>query len=491
MNNWLSRIPKEYLAYFALAIWGALAFMLMNKTNYGLDEGGAHALLLVWSVADGVVSSIVTLGLPDFRTLFFIPAGVLWTGNVVAAKMTTLIVMAMVAWAMHSWRKQSEELEESSLLATGLLLISPLIFHQIDAISVGPFLLFAFAMGAWTDKIYRDSKQALGGMYFAQIFLSLISVTLHPMGLAYPLVLLWTWHKNPLDRERRNYLFAGIISALVIALLLTMGWRHVEWFANPVRATSSLILGPSDGGDLGIDGWIFGVGMLVLLLWIVISQAGRLWADFLGRILFFALVIGLFVGDEIFAVIALVTVLYCGLPMLLGKPVNAQGGFWAQRGIALILIFVVSTAYMLIDKANYQLTQLGEFSARDTLIQAFAENAADYLKNETAHGQQSSDAQGKVHQLRVASQWPGLTMLACRCDALPLPPEARDSAALYAMLKGIDYLVFDPHNPVNSALSHSLATMQAGLVETVDLRKGGVIVQVTHQANAPAVKQGM
>ena len=494
MNNWLSRIPKEYLAYLALAVWGGMAFMLLNKTNYGLDEGGAHALLLVWSVADGVVSSIVTLGLPDFRTLFFIPAGVLWTGNVVAAKMTSMLVMAMVAWALHNWRKLDKEQEESSLLATGLLLISPLTLHQIDAISVAPFLLFVFAMGAWTDKIYRESKQALGGMYFAQIFLCLISVTLHPMGLAYPLVLLWTWYKNPLDKERRNYLFAGILSALVIALVLTMGWRHVEWFANPVGAASSLLLGPSDGGDLGIDGWIFGVGMLCLLLWIVISQAVGLWADLLGRILLAALVIGLFVGDEIFGMVALVLVLYWGLPMLLSRPVNEQGGFWRQRGIALILIFVVSTVYMLNDKASYQAVLLGELSPRDTLIRAFVENAAGIQKDETAHAQaHGNDAQGKAHQLRVASQWPGATMLACRCDALPLPPEARDSAALYAMLKGVDYLLFDPHNPANRSLSRNLATMQAGLVETVDLRKGGVIVQVGRQAIMPApaaVKQG-
>ncbi len=483
MNNWLSRIPKEYLAYLVLAVWGAVVFMLLNKSNYGLDEGGAHALLLVWSVADGVVSSIVTLGLPDFRTLFFIPAGVLWTGSVVAAKMTTLLVMAMVAWGLHSWRSQFKEQEESSLLATGLLLISPVTLHQIDTISVAPFLLFVFAMGAWTDKIYRESKLALGGMYFAQIFLCLIAVTLHPMGLAYPLMLLWTWYKNPLDREHRNYIFVGIASAMVIALVLTMGWRHVGWFANPVRATSSLLLGPSDGGDLGIGGWIFGVGTLVLLFWVAISQAAKLWADLLGRILLAALVVGIFIGDENFAVVALVVVLYWGLPMLL--KVGAQGGFLAQRGIALIAIFALSTASMLNDKAAYQSVQLGELLPRDALIRAFSENASDILKGE-ARGNQAKDA--TVRKLRVASQWPGLTMLACRCDALPLPPEARDSDALYAMLKGVDYLLFDPHDPANSALSHNLATMEAGLVETVDLRKGGVIVEVRHQPAQPSVK---
>ena len=488
MNNWLSRIPKESWAYLSLALWGSLVFMLLNKTNYGLDEGGAHALLLVWSVADGVVSSIVTLGLPDFRTLFFIPAGVLWTGNVLAAKLTTLLVMAIVAWALHSWRRQSKEAEEASLLATGLLLISPLILNQIDTISVAPYLLFTFVLGTWADKVYRDSKLALGGMYFSQIFLSLVCITLHPMGLAYPLVLLWTWYKNPLDKEHRNYMFIGIISAMVVALALTMGWHHVEWFTNPIRATSSLILGPSDGGDLGIDGWIFGVGMLCLLLWTVISQAARLWADLLGRILVIALAIGLFVGDEIFAVVALTTILYWGLPVLLNKPVNARGGFWGQRGIALILLFVVSTTFMMGDKSRYQAMLTDELSPRDTLIRALAEEGGDFLKDEPV---QDKTVQGKTpkKQLRVASQWPGLTMLACRCDALPLPPEAKDSEALYAMLKGVDYLVFDPHAPANNSLAHNLATMQAGLVETVDLKKGGVIVLVKKQVPAAAPAQ--
>ena len=484
MNNLLSRIPKEYWAYLSLAVWGSLVFMLLNKTNYGLEEGGAHALLLVWSVADGIVSSIVTLGLPDFRTLFFIPAGILWTGNLLAARLTSVLVMAIVAWAFHSWRKQSKEAEEASLLATGLLLISPLILSQIDSISVAPYLLITFALGAWADKVYRESKLALGGMYFSQIFLCLVCITLHPVGLAYPLVLLWTWYKNPLDKEHRNYLFIGIISAMVIALALTMGWRHVEWFTNPIRATSSLLLGPSDGGDLGIDGWIFGIGMLCLLLWIVISQAARLWVDLLGRILLGALVIGLFVGDEIFAVVALAIILYWGLPLLLNKPLNSKGGFWGQRGIALVLLFVLSTTFMMEDKANYQAMLDGDLSPRDGLIKALAEDGDYFLKDEPAQTKAAQDKTGP-QRLRVASQWPGLTMMACRCDVLPLPPEARDSEALFAMLKGIDYLIFDPHNPDNSSLSHNLATMQAGLVETVGLKKGGVIVLVKHQAQTP------
>jgi hypothetical protein len=87
--------------------------------------------------------------------------------------------------------------------------------------------------------------------------------------------------------------------------------------------------------------------------------------------------------------------------------------------------------------------------------------------------------------IRVASQWPGLTMLACRCDALPLPPPAKDGDALLAMLKNINFLIFNPRDPLNSSLSHTIAMMDAGKVETVVLQQGGVIVEVKGSPPAP------
>jgi hypothetical protein len=75
-------------------------------------------------------------------------------------------------------------------------------------------------------------------------------------------------------------------------------------------------------------------------------------------------------------------------------------------------------------------------------------------------------------------------MLACRCDALPLPPPAKDSDALLVMLKGINLMIFDPHDPVNSSLSSNLATMGAEQVETVALQPGGVIVEIKGAALA-------
>ncbi len=474
MKNWLLNIPNKLWAFSALLLWGALSYILLNKTSYGIDEGAARALLLVWSVADNVVSPIVTLGLPDFRTLFFAPVGYLWVGNIVAAKIFTLVVMSGAVWACFRWRQQNGN-SEGALLASGLLLISPLLINQIDTISVSPYLLIIFAFGAWLDKIYRESPQALGGMYFSQILLCLVSVTLHPVGLAYPLALLWGWHTNPSDAKHKQYFFGGIIFVVLLALLLTSGWSHVEWFSNPVRGLSSLLSGFSLAKNIGTLGWISGIGIIAILLLVIWKQAGKLWADILGRTLLIATILGVLTGDATWSIIVLTVCLYWGLPLLLPTNSNSSSGFWEQRGIAMSLFFILSTMFMLADKAYYQTVQDGYLSPRDSLIKALAEDRSNFLNDQ--HRNDIPLTQPK-QPVRVASQWPGLTMLACRCDVLPLPPPVKDSDALLAMLKGVNYLIFDQRDPKNNSLGRNLSTMEAGKVETVALQQGGVIVEI-------------
>jgi hypothetical protein len=470
MNNWFSRIPNKYWAYFALAFWGALSFLLLNKTPYGIDEGAARALLLVWSVVDDVVSPIVTTGLPDFRTIFLVPAGFLWSGNVLAAKITTIFVTAFAAWFIYGWRQRSGN-AESALLATGIFLISPLIIDQIDTISVAPFLLAIFALGAWSDKIYREAPLAFGGMYFAQMFLCLVSTTLHPAGLAYPLVLLWTWYKTPVGKQQK-FFFGGVIFSVLFAMLLTQGWHHVEWFTNPIKSLSSVFSGSTASMDIGAFRWVTGICIIIILLLVIWKQANNLSADFLGRILFAALVIGMLVGDETWSIIALVICLYWGFPLLLRARTSSSDGFWGQRGITLSLLFVISTSFMLSDKAHYQKVMGGDLTPRDSLIKALAENTKNYMNDE------SKQSSLPKKPLLIASQWPGLTMLACRCGTFPLPPPAKDGQELLAMLHGVNYLIFDPRNPMNSSLSHNLSLLDAGKVETVALEEGGVIVEI-------------
>ncbi|MGB8078434.1 MAG: hypothetical protein WCE58_13300 [Gallionella sp.] len=478
MNNWLQRIPPKFWAYAAFLLWGALAYTLLNKTPYGVDEGAARALLLVWSVAGDVVSPIVTLGLPDFRAIFFVPVGYLWPGNIVAAKIFTLLVMSGAVWGIHRWRQHSGN-SESALLASGLLLISPLVIEQIDTISVAPYLLFIFAVGTWSNQFYRESPRAFGGMYFSQILLCMVSVTMHPIGLAYPLSLLWEWYKSPADAKHKNHFFAGIIFVVLFALLLTLGWNHIGWFGNPVRSLSSWFSGASSADDTGIFIWISGIGALVILLLVIWKQAGNLWADFLGRTLLIGSIIGISAGDKTWAIAVLTMSLYWGFPLLLPSRTDSQGGFLGQRGIAMALLFILSTAFMMADKTNYQMMLAGYISPRDNLIKTLVEDKGDFLGDDAGHNDPAKKP------VRVASQWPGLTMLACRCDALPLPPPANDSIGLLAMLRGIDLLIFDPRDPSNISLARNLATMEAGRVETVALQKGGVIVEIKSSPPMP------
>jgi hypothetical protein len=221
------------------------------------------------------------------------------------------------------------------------------------------------------------------------------------------------------------------------------------------------------------------MGILLILLWVVWKQAGNLWGDFLGRSLLIALIIGVVVGDETWGIVALTICLYWGLPLLLTARANSSG-FWGQRGMAMLLLFVISTTFMLVDKARYRMVLAGQLSPRDSLIKTLAEDSGNFLVEEPS----SKSAEKKP--VRVASQWPGLTMLACRCDALPLPPSAKDSEALLSMLRGVNYLIFDPRDPANSSLSSNLATMDAGKVETVALQSGGVIVEI--KSAAPSQK---
>jgi len=469
MNNWFLRIPQKYWAYASLLLWGFLSYTVLNKTSYGIDEGAARALLLVWSVADDVVSPIVTMGIPDFRAIFFSPVGYLWTGNIIAAKIFTLLIMSFAIWTIHRWRQHSGQ-SESALMASGLLLISPLLIDQIDAISVGPYLLITFGLGAWMDQIYRESPHAFGGMYFFQIILCLISVTLHPAGLAYPLALLWAWHKKPIDPKHKKYFFSGIIFVVVFGLLLTFGWHHIEWFSNPVISLSGLLSGPANQEDFGAFGWARGLGVLAILIVVIWKQARNLWIDFLGRTLLIAIITGISAGDQTWSVMALTICLYWGLPLLL--PTNSTKGFFAQRGLALLLLFVLSTTFMLADKSQHELILSGYLSPRDNLIKSLAENTNFGI-----------DTTGQSHTkmkkpIRVASQWPGLTMLACKCDALPLPPPAKDSETLLTMLRSFNYLIFDHRDMKNNSLSQNIASVNAGKFETIALQKGGVIIEI-------------
>src|SRR3569623_1888009 len=160
----LRQILERYWGLIVLLAWGGalLSLDLLRTTPYGLDEGAARGLLLIWSISDKIINPIVTLGIPDFRALLFIP------------------------------------------------------------------------LGAWWNGAHRRSQRAFSGWFFMQLLWVGITITLHPAGLAYPLILAWAWHKDPLDPRRKRQLWMGLVLVTAVTLAKRGGWTTIEWGITPL-----------------------------------------------------------------------------------------------------------------------------------------------------------------------------------------------------------------------------------------------------------------
>jgi hypothetical protein len=476
-DNLISRIPPRYWGYLALLLWGSLTLLLLRHDPYNLDEGAAKALLLVWSIADQVASSVVTFGAPDLRILIFIPTGFLWTGNVFAAKVFTVLSLAWAAWLLYAWKLKDSD-TETALIATGLLIISPLALTQIDALSPGIYLLLAFVLGAWLDKAYRAAPYHFGGWYFAQLFISALCVSLHPAGLAYPLALLWSWYKEPLDHKQQKYFFIGVIFVVLATVLIRMGWHDLEWLQNPVNNLAMIVLGPALSNEMTTTRWVAGTVILLVLATVVLRQFRTLWTDFTGRTLLVGLTLGVSTCDSAWSLIALSIILYFGFPLLLSSQTPA-GGLMRQRGVALILIIILSTLFMHADKAHYEIRQFGIFTEQDQLIRSLSEEAESSRKA----AEETGSSTPLIH-FRAASQWPSRTMIACKCDTLPLPPAAKDPQTQLAMMRSVTHLLFDPRQPSNMLLARNLAALGGDVAETISLQPEGALLHFK-DSNAP------
>lgn len=480
-SNFILRIPPRYWGYLTLLLWGSATLFLLRQDAYSLDEGAAKSLLLVWSVADQVASSVVTFGAPDLRILLYIPAGFLWTGSIFAAKVFTVLALAFTAWLFYSWKQHNAD-TENALLATGLLIISPLTLAQVDSLSPGIYLLLAFALGAWLDKAYRAAPYHFGGWYFAQLFVSALSVSLHPAGLAYPLALLWSWYKEPLDHKQQKYFFIGVSFVVLSTLLIRMGWHDLDWLQNPLHSFATIVLGPALNNEMTAARWAAGTIILLMLATVVLKQYRNLWSDFTGRTLLIGLALGAATGDPAWATLALSIILYFGFSLILRSQQSPTGGLMQQRGAVLLLIIITSTLFMRADRAHYEIRQAGILSEQDQLIRTLSDEA----ENSRKAAEETGGSTPAPH-LRVASQWPGRTMAACRCDTLPLPPAAKDPQAQLAMLRSITHLLFDPKQPANIMLARNLASLGGDEAETVELQPEGVLL---HFKNTNMINSG-
>ena len=494
------RIPAGFWAILGLVLWSLAVTVLIDRTPYGLDEATAHAVLFLWSISDAVASPIVTLGIPDFRAVYLIPAGAIFSGSLLAVKLCTLVVVLAVAIGLFRWQRARGD-SEPSLPATGLLLLAPLTLTAIDHMAVGPFLALSFLLGALADEGYRAGRVRFGGTYFAQLLVILAVISLHPAGLAYPALLALGWLRAAppeppvaalIPGSERTHVLVGIAVATAIGVLLAHGWPHQVWWGNPITALPRGIFAFQAETPWGIDLlWALGVVMALALATVVLkalrsarSQSG---ADPLARTLGLATLIAAASGDASYVFLALLLLLYWGYPLLLQLRLGSSTSFFAQRGAAFVLLVALSTTFLSADRNRYEQVRAGtELSAQDQLIHVLTETLQQAHPANPQPGLVTEEEKARSGP-RVASQWPGRTMIACRCSTLPLPPASDDQELFLANLKGTEYVIFDPLSSANRNLSRSFAMLGGARAETVSLEAGGVLLHLHPEAQMPDI----
>ena len=462
----LSKIQAKYWALLALIVWGGvlLFFNVLRFDTYGLDEGAALALLVNWTVADNIVNPIVAFGMPDFRALLFLPLGLYWPGSIVAAKVFTLLITFIAALLLYNWSKQSDN-DEVALIGSGLLLIAPLTIMQIDQIGVGIYLLFVLGLGCKVDQRQREAERTIGNWYFVQMLLIAITVSLHPVGLAYPAALALRWKQDPVDKKRQqqNYIGIGITTAII--LIMQPGWIDLNWFINPLSTLSIAVAG-SDISGMSQPNLFIGLIPFVLLVIVLLYDWRYLLSNTLGTTLLFTAIAGLLIADQSWAMVAMSLLLYRGTHYLISinKAIKVQG-FLGQRGLVFIVMLVIANLFMQIDTSYAKQIASNILSPEDELFQTLA------LETENAS-----------NSVRIASQWPARTMIAVKHAVLPLPPPAENGESFLKMIKGINYLIFAHNAPENTDLARTLAEVSHDM-KTVSIQAGGVIVKVRDSDN--------
>lgn len=475
---WIAQWKEQAALYFA-RYWGVLVFVVwagallalgvVRTDAYGIEEGAARALLLNWSVADNVQTPIVITGLPDFRGLFFIPLGLYWSGSMLAAKLYTLFIAWAAVAMLYRWIRQTAN-TEAALFSAALLLISPALINQVDALGVGVYLLLALALASWLDETYRHKARPLGGWFFVHMLMSGIATSLHPMGLAYPLATLWRWYKYPENAHQRRHIFIGLIIVTAVVLAMRQGWQDIAWLANPWATLGNAFLGqPFDGPSAVIAA--SAIALTVVVLW---WDRKNLFTDMTTTALFFALLIGLGAADNGWALLLAAFILTRGMVHVHQLTTRRSGGLVSQRGGIMLVLFMASTLSMLALKAHREMILSDRLTVEDALIKLLATEAAD-----------------RKRPFKAAAQWPARAMLVCKRDVLPLPPVHRagkplEGAAFMASIKGLTHIAYNPFLPRYQDLSRVLATLNKE-IQTLALVPGGGVVLKVNEETSPSV----
>ncbi len=456
-----------------------LVSLTLGAGPYGLAEDGAKSLLVAWSIGDAVASAAFALGAPDVRVILFLPAGFLWPGQVIAARVLTLLVMAAAGFGLYRWRSRDGQ-GEAALLGTGLLLLAPGCVAGVGALSAAPYLLLCFVLADWLDRILPGEQGSLGASFFGQLTACAAAISLHPAGLAYPLMLMRRWLAVPAGSRHRPHFLAAIPLVTVLVLTIRLGWPGASWLHDPLPAAAAVFSAAMTADAPSAAATAAGVVLIALAAAVAAHEYRRLLADLTGAMLLVAVLLGAAAADPAWGLLLLALVLYGGLPWLLRGCARLAGrGVLVQRGWLWLLLLALCTTFMRVDRAQYEAVRHNRLSAQDQLLQEFSEGLTG-LRNDTPAGEPAATPSASAKPaasgapVMVASSWPARTSIACRCDGLPLPPAASDPESQLAMMRGVSYMIL-ADDGAHPALDSNLAQLSRH-VEVVSREPAGVIL---------------
>lgn len=470
----LENLSPKYIFFGSLLLWIGACFLLgiFRLDAFNLDEGAARSLLVNWSVSDQIANPIFILGAPDFRALLYLPLGMYWTGNILAAKILSSLFGFCAAAVLYRWAHKTNS-QESALVAAALLLISPILLGQIDSMGAAPIILLFVGLAAWLDELYRKSEKPYGARYFLQLILIAVLVTLHPIGLAYPVALLLWWKFNPASGKKNRHIYIGVGIAVFVAMAIKGGWDQIEFFGNPVKAIAQVLTGGVVYGAEDLN-WVAAIVATIALGIVLIVDRRFFLNDLVGMAFGLMFVVGLAMADVTWAATVLAFALFRLIPLLTGVKFSRGGmSFLGQRGTLVGVSFVITLFFMFQVKAHAMGMKFGILAPEDELIQAVATIAKDETK-----------------AFRVASQWPARTMIVVKRDVLPLPPAFSTPEELKEKaLQGLTHIVFDPYKKQNVAFAKTLSMLPEE-TETIALMKAGAIIAVRHHQVRLHVRPG-
>jgi len=454
-------LAPRHLGLVALCLLAWAYMALFRYDSYGIEEAAALDLLLNWSIVHQIASPVAFFGVPDLRAVLFIPLDMHWVGSLPAAKVYTMFFLFGTALLLYKWG-EARYSSESSMMATALLLIAPISLMQTDAIGAGVYLLWAFIVSAFLDRLLHESERSAPSWFFLQILACAFAISLHPMGLALPLALIWRWSFDQGDRKKAQKMIIAMVLTTVAILLLRWGWYGMEAAAsNPLvilgdAITGSPLLHTADSWGIGLIVADLGIAAIVATLFI-----HRRNLDSTTLMLVIASLIGLSNADHAWVLIFWATTLYLGMPLLIGLNERiGWRGISGQRGLVLVCVILVATIAMITAKNSKNIGKLGLKSDTDMVISVLAKEA------------ESSPIDGFI----AASQWPARTLLTTRRDVLPLPPATEDMADFAAKISGVTHIAFNPQQENLHGLARNFASL-SDKYETIALIPGGVVLK--------------